>query len=471
VSARALGVVAVLAAALAVAWGPFGGGDGRLLRAEFTSARGLLEGNEVRVQGAPAGSVDEIELTDRNTALVTLRLDEAVPAPRRDATAAVRPVDLLGDVHLALDLGDDPAPLTGAIPAARTSNAPRLDDLLRAFDPRARHGLQALVVALGQGLERRGDDAHEAVLRLRPALEATDALMRELDDQRAALRELVADARRAAGQLAARDEDLDATVRGLAATLETFAARAGGVDRALRDAPGLLGRLQRTSTALERTAGAAVPLARELGRAAPDLTAVARDLPAFARDAEQAVDDARPLVRDLGTVLRAARPAAPRLAEGFTALAAAAPDIDRVSAALVPAAKPISEGFFVNFADQAAEPGKQPFDPFADARRRYWRGAAVFSCEAFGMDVRAGCLSRYLGRRARRQPTARAPRPAAQPPRATAPPPAGPRDGAPPLPAVKLPALPPAVEQIVGKVLDAVEARRDTDLLDFLLGP
>jgi hypothetical protein len=65
----------------------------------------------------------------------------------------------------------------------------------------------------------------------------------------------------------------------------------------------------------------------------------------------------------------------------------------------------ISDGFFVNFADEAAEPGRQPFDPFADPRRNYWRGAGVLTCEAFGVPVGPGCLAKAL----------------AQPPRAGAP--------------------------------------------------
>jgi hypothetical protein len=60
------------------------------------------------------------------------------------------------------------------------------------------------------------------------------------------------------------------------------------------------------------------------------------------------------------------------------------------------AAPGISKGFFVDFPDQADESGKQPFDPFAEPTRNYWRGAAVFSCEAFGVPVAPGCLTKAL---------------------------------------------------------------------------
>ena len=64
--------------------------------------------------------------------------------------------------------------------------------------------------------------------------------------------------------------------------------------------------------------------------------------------------------------------------------------------AVVPAAPAISEGFFVNFPDQAAEPGNQPFDPFTDPRRHYWRGAAVVGCETFGVKVEPNCMANVL---------------------------------------------------------------------------
>lgn len=467
---------------LVAAYAAFAGEDGTVVRAEFTSARGLLEKNEVRVQGAPAGSIETIELTPRNTAVVTLRLREGMPAPRADATAAIRPVDLLGDVYLAFDPGTSPQPLQGTIATDRTSNAPRLDELLRAFAPEARDGLRALIVGLGQGLDRRGGDVQRAVLRLRPALEATDALMEELDDQRSALRDLIGDAHRATRQLASRRRDLGTTVEALGTTLSAVADRSTALDQGLRRAPGLLARLTGTSRRLARTARAATPLARSLGESAPGLAAVAADLPAFASDARRAVQDTRPLIRDLGTTLQAARASAPRLASGLDALATASPALDRMTTALVPAAKPISEGFFVNFADQAAEPGNQPFDPFGDPARNYWRGAAVFSCEAFGLPVQAGCLSQYLGKQrsrgGRREPS-RPSKPSASTPPSPRPTPArpAPRPALPKLP--KLPDLPlgldTALDDVLGAVVGQARGPRrptgDGDLLNYLLGP
>src|ERR671916_1880828 len=58
--------------------------------AEFQDAFPILEGMYVRVDGAIAGSVGTVEVTDDGLAKVTLVLDESIEDPSADATAAIR---------------------------------------------------------------------------------------------------------------------------------------------------------------------------------------------------------------------------------------------------------------------------------------------------------------------------------------------------------------------------------------------
>jgi len=174
--ARLLAFLAGVAAvtALVVALVSPGGGGGYVLKAEFTNARGLVVGNDVRVNGAPAGSVKDIELTDRGTALVTLELHDGLPEARADASASIRPVGPARR-HLPVAVarhGAEPLP-GGRIAAARTTNAPRLDQLLNVFQPSQRLGLKALLVETGVALDSRGVDLNRAFAELRPALSAT----------------------------------------------------------------------------------------------------------------------------------------------------------------------------------------------------------------------------------------------------------------------------------------------------------
>lgn len=490
---RAAALVAVaLVAVAAVAL--LSGGDGRTVQAEFTSARGLLVGNEVRVRGAPAGSVSEIELTGRGTALVTIELDAAVEPIMADATAAIRPVDLLGDIYLSLDPGRS-GQLDGPIPASQTSNSPRLTELVSVFREPQRAGLQAVLVELGRALEARGVDVNRATVELRPALEATDDLMSEVDSQNTDLRGLVSDAERATDQLARRQRDVRLMVDGLAGTLRATAASAPDLDAGLERAPATLDRLSATAPRLQRAARELRPLSASLGEAAPGLATAAARLEPFLARAEPAAESLRPTVRRLTDVLLAGDPTLPELRRGLDELGAATPDL-RPAAALAERAAPgIAEGFFVNFPDQAAELGKGTYPDAAG--RHYWRGAGVVSCEAFGVPVAPGCLFDALGQfltpsaarrlfgladagggseRASRprgdgRETATAGAPAPQPSAGDAPPSAGDAP-APPQPPAAGPAPPPAAP---GSEPSAPTQPPDQgalgDLLDFLFGP
>jgi phospholipid/cholesterol/gamma-HCH transport system substrate-binding protein len=393
-AAGALVAVAVVAGLALLLWPS---ASAREFRAELASARGLVVGNDVRVLGAVAGRVTDVALSPRGTAIVTFTLDDGVPGPRADATAAIRPVDLLGDNYLALDPGRA-GTLRGAIPLAQTSNAPRLDELLAAFRPGVRDALRLLLVESGVALDRRGADLGRATIALRPALDAAAGVAREVDAQNAALSALVRDAERGAGQLARRSRDLGPLVAGLDTTLRTVATRSAPLGAALRGAPALLQALGSTAGRLEGTARAAQPVAESLRAAAAPLGDAVAQLPQLAQRLQRTASAVRPAVRGLRDLLVRGAPTFGTLGVALGSLHDIAPQTDALLTTVEKAAPLVSKGFFVNFADQGAEPGTQPFDPFADPKRGYWRGAAVFSCEAFGVPVAPGCLQKVLSR-------------------------------------------------------------------------
>lgn len=450
-----------------------GCGGGRELQAEFASARGLVVGNDVRVGGAVAGSVEAISLSARGTAIVTLSLADDEPAPRADAVAAIRPADLLGDTYVAYGPGTDEAALDGRVPLAQTTTVARLDDLLATFDPGVRAALRALLVEGGIALDRRGADLARLTVALRPALREADAALRALDAERADLAALVADAERAAAPLAARAEDAGAAVERFAEVLDATAARPVALGAGLDGLPATLRALRSTSVRLAGAAGDARALAERLGAVAPLLAEVTAGAPALLEDARSATRAASPALGDLTALLRDARPTLEDADRGLGSLAEVGPETAELAAIVADTAPGISKGFFDNFADQAAEPGDQPFDPFADPLRAYWRGAAVFTCESFGVPVAPGCLRRFLGvqrsERERRRPRVPVPAPVAtQGPAPTV----TPRPSPPGVPAVpdvpKLPRVP--VPEPVAPVVDGAQDTAD-GLLDFLLGP
>lgn len=373
-----------------------GSPGGSTFQAEFQDARGLVSGNDVRVDGAPAGTVEDMQLTDRGTAMVTMKLDDGIQRPTADATAAIRPVDLLGDTYLALDPGSSPAPLQGAIPLSRTLNAPRLDDLLRVFGEPQREALRVLLVEGGVALDRRGADLNKAALELSPALRAADGAMRELGSQNADLRSFVRDAERVTSQAAGRNRDLGHLVDSLDTTLSATASSSDGLDRSLAALPPTLAQVRSTTGRLSSTAQAALPLARSLQTTAPGLSEAAVRLGPFLRSTRRAAQELHPTISKAASLLSDNGGTFAALRQGLGQAVNDSPSLDRFMNAVEPAAPAISAGFFKNFPDQAAEPGKQPFDPFADPRRHYWRGAAVLTCQTFGVRIHPGCLEDFL---------------------------------------------------------------------------
>jgi phospholipid/cholesterol/gamma-HCH transport system substrate-binding protein len=393
----AIGVVAAIALGI-WALGSSGTERGRRVVAEFDSARGLVDGNDVRIDGAPAGTVTDLSLDEDGTARVEIELHDGLEPLRADASAAIRPVDLIGDNYVALEPGHAAAPLEGPIPADRTLDEPRLDDLLRVFGDPQRAGLKAMLVEGGLALDSRGADLNRMALALRPALAAADGVMGELGSQNADLRRFVTDAERVTGQVADRSEDLGRLVDAADATLAETAARASPLSATLAKLPTGLDQLRRLTSKLAVIARQATPLAASIERSAPALSeAVTRAQPFLAR-AGDAVDRINPLLGSATDLLAADDPTLAAFDDALGRLGATAPAFDRFLTVFARAAPDISEGFFVNFPDQAAEPGTQPFDPFADPRRHYWRGAAVLSCQSFGLPIAPGCLQRFLGR-------------------------------------------------------------------------
>ena len=400
-------VLCVAAAALAgvEAYGLlFGDPGGPTWTAAFTNARGLLAGNDVRVDGAIVGRVTSISLSRQGTALVRFQLSVRRAAPRADAEAAVEPQDLLGDNYLALSPGAGRGPLRGAIPVTRTMSAPRLDEVLDAFDPQVRDGLQTLLVEAGLALDQRGGGLARATVELRPALDAGNAVLSQLDSQNGSLARLVPVAERTAVELDSRRADIPVALSGLAQTLNATAAASGALRGGIAGLPATLQRIGATSAELQGTAAAGARLAREIEPELGALARVMRGVPALVGRVRVAAPKLTAGVSTATAALHTAAPGLSKLAAAMPVLRGQAPKLASLLSELDAAAPGIAQGFFADFPDQADESGKQPFDPFADPRRAYWRGAAVFSCEAFGVPVAPGCLSKALANLARQPP-------------------------------------------------------------------
>lgn len=402
----------LLVATLATVWvTSHPSASGTEVRAEFEDVYPLLPGMHVRIDGAIAGSVGDIEVTGQGTALVSMELTEGTSPPRADATAAIRQQDITGDSYVALEPGKSDEPLGEAvIDTRRTLVAPRFDDLLNSFDEPVRQGLRLILIELGKGLERRGEDLNGAILQLRPGLAAANEALAEVRSQNAALRSLVDDAEAVTGEAAAHHAELGHLVLTLETTLRTTAEHRPALDAALERLPETTDRARTTLAKLGTLAISARPLARTLAGAAPDLATTLRRLGPFLDDARTTMDAVGPTLSLVDNLLRSSLAT---LREAPSRVLTAPLDIASAAGAVLNALlgeRKLQEALFsadgYGHGPKAAddrglgavgvEEGTQAGYPGNDPDRRFLRAETVISCEVFGLRVAPGCLDRAI---------------------------------------------------------------------------
>ncbi len=386
-------------------------GEGQVV-AQFEDAFPLVEGMNVRVGGAIAGSVGKISVNDDGVAEVVLLLKDKTKSPKADASAAIRQQDTTGDSYVAFDPGRSGRPLPevdgqpmiacsgkGDQRCPRTLVAPRLDDLLNAFGPAERTGIQLTLSELARAVDGRGADLNRAAIDLRPGLAAANRALVDVNRQNKALRDFIGDAHAVTSQAARRRTSLARSIDALAATLEVTAAETQSLDQGLERLPAAVRQGRRTMAAVGRTATAARPLAVELRDGAPQLATALDRAPSFLSDLRSFLGRARPTLVDTRRLLRAGAPAIEaqptRVVTGPFDLA---PAISNLLRGVLGEDETIEVLFNEKFGLGAAadEPGNQPGYPADHTDRHFMRVTAVLNCEGFGVEVRPGCLTNLL---------------------------------------------------------------------------
>lgn len=368
-------------------------------QAEFADAWPLVPGMDVRVSGAVVGAVRGVQLTDHGTALVTFQLRPGVPAPRADASVAIRQDDLLGDSDLSLELGTAKAPLRGPIPISRSIQEPRLDDFLDIFRAPVRAALQTFIVEVGTAMEDRGADVNQAILDLRPGFLALGNVLDEVNGQLTALRQGLANAHQVTAQLSQNSGDLDRLVLGLQRTASGVAAQSSALNAGLARLPATLAQTDVTLRRVSSLTTAVTPLADTVSAAAPGFEHVAGLLGPYAAALGTASRLASPTLTAAGDTLRGGAPTLAALhrmkvsnllnpAGGL--FAALGPVFNQGATALF--GSPSGVGGLGG----VAVPGNDAAAPDVDPARDYLGGYLVVGCSLFGVPDTPGCLSRIL---------------------------------------------------------------------------
>src|SRR5215203_5318969 len=200
--------LAVLAATAATVVTVAGASDNRSYHAELFNAFGLVKGSELRVAGAKAGTITDLEITPQKTALVSFEVDSGFPEFKTDANCSSEPQSLIAEYFLNCDPGTAPEPLNGPIPAARNKTTVQPDLAQNTLRQPFRERLQLLINEFGTALDANAENLNAAIRAGAPALQQLKQVLNILGRQNTTIAELNANADAIFAQLANRREDV-----------------------------------------------------------------------------------------------------------------------------------------------------------------------------------------------------------------------------------------------------------------------
>jgi phospholipid/cholesterol/gamma-HCH transport system substrate-binding protein len=283
----------------------FGGGGGHSYRMLFQNAGQLVNGDDVQVGGRRIGSIDSIDLTADNQALVKVTLDEFAPL-HAGTTAVIRATSLSGvaNRYIALTPGPNNRPKladNATIPTERTTSIVDLDQLFNTLDAPTRRSLQEVVQGSATQYEKRQRLANLSLRYLNPALGSAARVVGELTRDQNAFTGLVVNTSRVVTALAARRADLSALIGNAQKTAGAIASQNASFDQALAVLPGTLQQANTTFADLR-------PALDDLDVLVAASKPATRRLAPFLAQLRPLVADAVPTVHDLRTLVFQAGP-------------------------------------------------------------------------------------------------------------------------------------------------------------------
>jgi phospholipid/cholesterol/gamma-HCH transport system substrate-binding protein len=283
-------------------WKSFGGPSplapkGYRITIDFDEATQLSDTADVRISGITVGRVKKSRLGGDRTRVEVEIQERYAPLPN-DTRAIVRLKTLLGESYVELTPGDRSSGLMfdgSRLPREQVVETTELDEVTRALDVRTRRSLQRFMRALA-ALEEEGYDLSAALGQLPAFTTDSTTLLRTLDREHRAVRQLVRDGGQVLEALGRRQGELSGLVRAGDAVLATTARRDRDLAEAVRILPTTLRELRPTLQEVRALSTEAMPLVRELRPGARALSPALRDATVLAPEAERLFGDVDRLV-------------------------------------------------------------------------------------------------------------------------------------------------------------------------------
>src|SRR5579884_3375281 len=293
--AGALALALAIGTLLVVGLGARGGPSPYQVRAIFDNAASVVVGEDVRIAGAPVGTIVGESVTRSKQAALTLEIDNAGFVPfHANASCTIRLQSVIGEKYVDCNPGTSAYPrLTlirhgpGAgsyyLPVTRTSSPVDFDIVQNISRLPVRQQFTLILNELGTGLAARGSDLNAVILRADPALGYTDRVLKILASQNHQLAQLAADSNHVLRPLAQLKRQLAGFVVQANTTSVASAARATDIARSFHLLPTFLRQLRPLMADLGSLANQGTPLFTSLNQAAPSINSQWEKLAPFAR--------------------------------------------------------------------------------------------------------------------------------------------------------------------------------------------
>ena len=305
---RLITMVAFAASCFAILlylWLTFGGSvplaaKGYRIDVAFPEATTLAQEADVRISGVKVGEVKTKQLDEAgNATKVTLEIDPKYAPLPMDTRAILRQKSLLGETYVELTPGNKAAgyiPEGGSLPGSHVSPTVELDEIFRAFDARTREAFRQWMQQQAEGIKGRGRDINDALGNLAPFAEDTSRLLRILNSQEGAVRQLVANTGEVFDALSQRRGQLGGLITNSNRVFSATASRDQELEAAFRALPTFEKESRVTVRRLTAFAKNTNPLVTQLRPAARQLSPTLKSLGALAPDAKKLFRAINPLV-------------------------------------------------------------------------------------------------------------------------------------------------------------------------------
>jgi phospholipid/cholesterol/gamma-HCH transport system substrate-binding protein len=220
-----------------------------------------------------------------------------------DAHAMLRQKTAFGEIYVDVTPGDPSKPKLpegGTIDKALISPSVELDEIFRTFDPRTRHALRTWFQDQAVGLQGRGRDISDAIGNTRGFAESTDELLKILNSQDGAVRQLVGNTGVVFDALSERRGQLRGSIKNWNTVMATLARRDKEIEGTFKALPtfekegsAAMSRLAAFSKRANPVITQLRPFARSLGPTVAEVDALAPDFDALMRDLDPLVAASR----------------------------------------------------------------------------------------------------------------------------------------------------------------------------------